>query len=163
MKVLLICVLVLSCGAVGWAQTSTSAGDLIAACIKSNKAVDSKGKYDKKHPDNIYKAGQCSGYIQGWMEGLDRAFLVSTSEKSPAIVEVSVKWSEIPDIWKIAAAVQKDLQNTPLDSGKPADTILRKVLVANGLMDLKPYNIPSSGNVKCPPPTSTNDATLESR
>jgi hypothetical protein len=54
---------------------ATTAADLVANCEKSNTATKSKGAYDQKHPDDIYQAGQCSGFIQGWLEGIDGAIL----------------------------------------------------------------------------------------
>jgi hypothetical protein len=121
---------------------ATTAGDLVASCEKSLTATNAKGQYAQKRPDDIYKAGQCSGFIEGWLEGLDGSILTGPSGSGVRLVAVTIKWNEIPGAWKIAAALQKDLQDTPLDSGKSADEILRKILLANGLIEQKPYVVP---------------------
>jgi hypothetical protein len=122
---------------------ATTAGDLVTSCEKSLTAINVKGQYEQKRPDDIYKAGQCSGFIEGWLEGLDGSILTAPPGSSTRLVVVTIKWSAIPDSWKIAAALQKDLRDSPLDSGKSADEILRKILLANELIEQKKYVVPT--------------------
>jgi len=125
------------------APAQTTAKAVSDACQKILNAVGSKGatkgKWDGRRPEDIYASGQCEGFIEGWMDGIDGAIL--TNDKGPLLLQV--KRSQIADSWTIAAALVKHLSAVPLDAGKPADTVLRNILIQNELITLTPYYKPA--------------------
>lgn len=118
--------------------TSSSLSD---ACQKVTSALKANGKWDERRPQDIYLAGQCNGFIQGWIEGIDGAILT----RNNGYVTVQVKRSQIKDSWDIATALVKDMREQPLDSGKPADDVLSGILLSSGLLTLTPQFL-SSGS-----------------
>jgi hypothetical protein len=125
------------------AGAQTTAKALSDSCQKILSALGSKGtakgKWDGNRPEDIYASGQCEGFIEGWMDGIDGAIL--TNDKGPILLQI--KRSQITDSWDIAAALVKHLNEVPLDAGKPADTVLRNILAQNDLITLTPYYKPT--------------------
>jgi hypothetical protein len=100
-----------------------------------------KATWDEKRPNDIYAAGQCEGLIEGWMDGIDGAILT----KGNTAVALQIKRTQITDSWDVANALIKHLQQVPLDGGKPADEVLRNILVDHNLITLSPYIMPATG------------------
>jgi len=126
----------------------TTAAELSTSCQSASRAVKGKeSKYDSKHPADIYAAGQCEGYLQGWLEEIDgKAF---TQNGKPVIA--TVKWSQVPNsMFTIAAALAKHLKDVPLDAGKPAAEVLRDLIYQNDLLTMAPYSDPCPEDVKHP-------------
>lgn len=127
------------------APAQTTAKGLSDSCQKILSAVGSKGttkgKWDGRRPEDIYSSGQCEGFIEGWMDGIDGAILT----KGNTAVVLQLKRTQITDSWDVAAALVKHLQQVPLDAGKPADEVLRNILVDNNLITLTPYIMPATG------------------
>lgn len=118
----------------------TSAADLVATCGEVSNALSEKGKYIEAHPKAIYSMGQCEGFLEGWLQGIDGAIVQSDGKAAT----LYIRWGELPSMWKIAGALTQHLKETPLDSGKSADSILLKVLRANGLIEVKAFVAPTS-------------------
>ena len=135
-KLIVICLFViLPCR-----SNATTAADLVKTCEKVADSSTDKGKYIQAHSEAIEASGQCEGFIEGWLEGIDGAIL----QLDGKAVVLSIKWSEMPGVWKIYIALRQHLENTPLDSGKSADTVLQKVLRTNGLINLQSFTPPVS-------------------
>jgi len=118
---------------------SVTAGDLLKTCQGVASALNSKGHYDLKHPDDIYFSGQCDGFIAGMLHGIDGQLY----HNEDSYFLVTVKWAEVPEsMFDIAVALKKHLDATPLDSGKDATDVLTNLLLTNGLLATKPYTFP---------------------
>lgn len=118
-----------------------TASELSATCQKSSNAVNMKGKFDNKRTDDIYASGQCDGFIEGWLQGVDQAVFFS-GEKS---VVITIKWDQLPkSMFTIANALDQYLKANPLESGKPADIVLIQVLRQSRLLSTTPYVSPTS-------------------
>lgn len=76
---------------------STTAKTLSDTCQRVLNAVGtkgpSKGKWDGRRPEDIYASGECEGFIEGWMDGINGAIL--TNNKRP--VSLQIKRSQIID------------------------------------------------------------------
>lgn len=127
---------------------ATTAADLLTACQNVNEALDTKGKYNSKKPEAIYKSGQCAGFIEGWLAGIDGAILTLSADK---LAVISVKTSQIKSYWDVATALQNYLASHPLDKGKPADVVLQQVLIDAGLLTATAYH-PAARNVEASEP-----------
>jgi hypothetical protein len=127
------------------ALAQSSAKSLSDTCQKAFSATVTKGsakaRWDERRPNDIYAAGQCEGFIEGWMDGIDGAIL---TKGSTAIV-LQIKRAQITDSWDVANALVKHLQQVPLDGGKPADEVLRNILADNNLITVTPYIMPATG------------------
>ncbi len=122
------------------ANSQVSASDLSKTCQKASSAISSRGKWDGKRPDDVYAAGQCEGFIEGWIQGLDGSIL----RQEDKFVIVRIRQDQIKTMWDIAVALVKHLDGNPLDSGKPADTVLQKILLENGLINTEPVFMPTT-------------------
>jgi hypothetical protein len=121
------------------AHAATTAEQLSTVCQNANRSVNSKGKFDGKRTDDIYAAGQCEGFIEGWLQGIDQGVYTVDSKS----YVVTIKWKELPpSMFTIGAALTKYLKENPLESGKPADKVLLTVLVKSDLLSAAPYIAP---------------------
>jgi len=138
MKSFILCVtacLLGACSANGQNPQATklTAEALLNNCRNSDLAVQHKAydksfkKTDKVGTEEIYYAGLCYGYIQGWMEARD---------KTTAVVDGKIYVITIMDakLYDVYTALDKYLRDKPLDKGKLADTVLFTVFEQNGLV-----------------------------
>lgn len=130
---LTVLLLVMGCFAVRPAH-AVSASDLSDTCQKAGTAISGKGKWDGKRPEAIYAAGQCEGFIEGWIAGINGSILNGKN----GLVIVSVREDQIKSMWDIAQALAQHLKDAPLDSGKPADSVLQQILLDSGLITTSP-------------------------
>lgn len=154
MRFLLVAAL-LQIAACPWAYAASviSASDLASVCQKASTAINAKGKWEGKRPDDVFAVGQCEGFLEGWMEGIDGSIL--SGKNGPVLV--SVKRDQIHSAWDVAVALIDHVRDTPLDSGKAADTVLQSMLLESGLLSASPA--PPGGDS----PTSQRcEAVLES-
>lgn len=130
---------------VGAQAATVTASTLSDTCQHANRAINVKGKWDGKKPEDVYATGQCEGFLEGWIAGIDGAIL---NDKGTFYV-VTVKHDQIANVWAIADALSKHLADKPLEGGKPADTVLQDILATNGLLNVQAVN-----------PTAAPDQTL---
>ena len=120
-----------------------AADGLLDQCAKVNKVLDPKHptKYAKNEGEAAFSAGQCEGYLQGWVEATDGSYRVSKTGK---VILVHVDIDSIKSYWDIAVALRKNLNDNPLDKGKTADAILEKVLFNAGVLHYEEQHLPVS-------------------
>lgn len=105
------------------------AQELADQCRKASGIIDNNGKLRKKsETDTGFAAGQCSGYIQGLLDGIDGTDYSSSGKTFTIRVEY------ISNNWDVVTAFLNDLTANPLDKNKTAQEVLLKVLVNNGLV-----------------------------
>jgi len=117
-----------------------SAGDLSSTCQKASRAINSKGKWEGKRPEDIYGVGQCEGFLEGWVDGIDGTILRGKN----GLLLVSVKRDQIKSMWDIATTLADYLKTHPLESSKPVDSVLQEILQESGLLTARPYQNPGS-------------------
>ena len=120
-----------------------AADNLLDQCAKVNKVLDPKHptKYAKNEGEAAFSAGQCEGYLQGWVEATDGSYRVSNSGK---VILVHVDIDSIKSYWDIAVALRKNINDNPLDKGKTADAVLEKVLFNAGVLHYQEQELPLS-------------------
>jgi hypothetical protein len=110
-------------------RTYAGATELAARCNKASGILSKDGKLRKKtETDTGYSAGQCIGYVEGVLDGIDGTDYTSDGKTFQVRVE------SISNEWDVVAAFLKDLADNPLDKNKTAEAVLLKVLLANGLV-----------------------------
>jgi hypothetical protein len=120
-----------------------AADNLLTECQQVSKALDAKhpNQYAKNQGEASFSAGQCEGYLQGWVESADGSYRVTKEGK---VILVHVDIGSIKSYWDIAVALQKNLSDNPLDKGKTADSILEKVLFNAGVLHYEQVKLPVS-------------------
>ncbi len=127
MKSILIALALLFTSLFANAQSVSTAGGLDAVCQvgfngPSSNYKDGKfGKNNGKQSETIANANACIGYINGWEEALNGAFIM---------INDSLRYIEFLDSFDAqneALALHKYLQDNPLDGGKASPLILLKV------------------------------------
>ncbi len=119
-------------------STKLTAGALLNNCRNADLAVQHKAydksfkKTDKVGTEEIYYAGVCYGYIQGWMEARDK----TTAVVDGKVYVITVMDAKLSDVY---VALDKYLRDKPLDKGKLADTVLFTLFEQNGL--IKPEEV----------------------
>lgn len=120
-------------------QAKFTAGDLWALCQSSDAAVQHGAykngfkKTDKLGAEELFRAGQCYGYIRGWMEARDRTQAFVNGK----LYVINVLDSKLNDVY---LALDKYLREKPLEKGKLADSILFTVFMDNGLIRPEPLD-----------------------
>lgn len=134
---------------------SVSAQDASAVNVQTSCAHWAKLRLDKHKQfkggsDDLYETGLCLGYFDGLMDGMDNTGGWERSDGSVAVFQI--KRSGIASKWDVIRAFYSYVDSNPLANGKPAWSVLQRVLTANGLATFVPqeaHGQPSALNNEC--------------
>ena len=101
-----------------------AADNLLTECQQVSKALDAK------HPNQYanqgeasFSAGQCEGYLQGWVESADGSYRVTKEGK---VILVHVDIGSIKSYWDIAVRCKKISVITRSTKAKPQTRFSRR-------------------------------------
>jgi hypothetical protein len=117
-----------------WGQDA-SAVNVQTSCGHWAKLKLDKHKQFKGESDDLYQTGLCVGYFDGLMDGMDgTGGWISDGTTN----YFHIKRTAINSTWDVIRSFYDHVDANPLEKGKPAWTVLQKVLTANGLATLSP-------------------------
>jgi hypothetical protein len=116
-------------------MAAASASSLDNECKKVRSAAVKNGKWkkgNKEETEATFDSGQCSGYIQGWLEATDGSIIQGGTNGKLYLVRID---TEHVDTWKVAEALHNHLAASPLDGDKRADAVLLRLMIDNKLVE----------------------------
>lgn len=125
-----VCLLFLLGIPAAWTQDTSSVNVQTSCAHWGNLHLD-KRKQFKGNSDDLYQTGMCVGYFSGLIDGMDETGGWRFPDGTTASFRVNR--AQIDSTWDVVRAFYKYVDANPLEKGKPAWSVLQKVLTSNKL------------------------------